>query len=457
METLGEARAFAPGIDVAGGLAPDAWAGTSPVRAVRLMETLDPSTDHPVARDLLRRVVLAGIAPPADVGDDFSRARIRAAQALASPAEYERFAARNPAAMAPRLRADAAVGAGDLDAACEVSDSVLDGRGDTDWVRLRAACHAARGETAAAELAREILRDRGEATELDMPGPRTPFWSQVAALDAAALDDFMAELAQPQVDDSALAGASPLDPLPVEPSPLDIARDYDLNDALDDPSPQGTARLYQLGKAGDAAAVSAFVRRAVASGFDADTMLDRVPAVLDPTDMAQADLPLFARHAVARSDIALIQALFEATDNDILRQRLALASDALGGGFIARPLGEGLEADLAAGTPTALSDVLIALALGAELSDTADALLDQADLDARVDTNWIAVDQAVDRGARAEILLRLAGKLPTGETAQAQGWTLYRTLRALNKAGGGGGGFPDAARRLAAHEFLRGL
>lgn len=451
METLGEARAFAPGIDVPGGLSADGWIATRPGRAVRLMESLRTDTRHPVVRDMMRRVVLSGVAPPNGAGEDFALARIRAAQALATPTEYERFAARNPVAMDPRLRAGAALERGDLMAACAVSDAIVTGRGESDWVRLRAACHEARDETAAAELARDILRSRGEATVLDMGDPVDPFWAEAWSLDQSGLETFMAELAREKVGDDLLAGEAP--DLGSDPLAVPAGAGYDINDALADPSAQGTARLFGLGRAGDAKAVAAFVERAVEAGFDPSATLSRIPALLDPAEMATVDLPLFARHAVATDDLGMIRALFEVADNPVLQQRLALAADALGGGFIAQPLGEGLEEGLASGGPTAVSDVLIALALGAELSESAEAALQDTELGgAAASADWIAIDQAIGRGARAEALLRLAAQVPPAGAATTDGWTVYRTIRGLTEAG-----FSDVARQLAAYEYLRGL
>lgn len=490
VEGLEAAKAFTPGIEVARGLNADAWAGTSAERATRLLQEIPTETPHPIVRDMLRRVVLAGLASPSGSDPAFERARIQAAQMLASPDEYARFTARNPASQDPALRVDAYIARGNLDAACEISDAITQGRGEPDWVRLRAACHMARGETAAADLARDLLRNRGEETLLVVPDPPEGFWIEAMELDAATLDRFMTDLAADMdmpAPPATLEGASPFEitsdtisqtdptdipddvlgeievgvPFSTEtlvtepPMEAEVEADLELSTLLADMSPSASAKLYLLGRAGDARAVSEFVARAEAEGLDSARVLSRIPAILDPADMAASNLPLFARYAVVTRDIVMMQALFDATMDEITRERLALASDAMGNGFIGRSLGAGLELALAETAPSATRDVLMALALGADLTEPVEAMLAEAVLPGTVDADWIGIDHAIDRGARAESLLRLAAQIASDDASinqAADSWTLYRTLRRLRDAG-----FSDTAGQLAAYEYLRGL
>lgn len=492
VDSLDAPKAFTPGISIEGALSAESWQGTSADRAIRLIEAMPVDTQHPIVRDMMRRVILSGLVLPQGGGADYDKARIAAAQRLASPEEYEQFAARNPAARDPRLRADAFIAEGDLASACEISDALQEGRGQSDWIRLRAACHDLRDETSLADLARDILRDRGEPTDLVVPDPPQDFWVRAMALDGPALTKMMTELAgepdlilevptemdlaledigtqandpmsAPSLSDDTLAETNPQptplfpssdpliqDPLvPATPAPEPIMT-YDLDAALMDESDAATARLFLLGRDGDARSVSAFVRRAVEAGLDANTVLPRIPAVLDPTDMAQVDLPLFARYAAMTRDIALMQALFIATEDEAAKERLALASDALGGGYIGRSLGEGLETALSKGAAGARKDVLMALALGANLEEETESLLADLASSQAPAVGWVALDQAIDRGTRAETLLRLADVLD--RRAEGDTVTLYRVLRKLRNAG-----LADTAGQLAAYEYLRDL
>jgi hypothetical protein len=239
------------------------------------------------------------------------------------------------------------------------------------------------------------------------------------------------------------------DPIPlfvdIEPEPT-----FDLATAMADTTDQGTARLFILGRDGSAAAVAEFVARATETGLDSSRVLSRIPAVLDPADMASVNLPLFARHAVVTRDIGLMQALFGATDDQSTRERLALASDAMGGGFYGRDLGEGLETALADDALGAVDDVLMALALGSNLTDSVETVLNTTKRSGQTDMNWFAIDHAVDRRARAESLLRFSTMIAARQADDP--WTLYRTIRGLRAVG-----FPETAGQLAAYEFLRGL
>jgi len=492
VERLGAAKAFAPGIDIAGALDSEAWQGTSAQRAARLLEGLPDNTSHPIVRDMLRRVVLSGLAPPSGADEAFERRRIMAAQELASPDEYARFVARNPAARDPALRVDAYIARGDLAAACDISDAIQQGRAEPDWIRLRAACHELRGETAAADLARDILRDRGEDPDLIVPKPAEGFWVEAMALDAADLNAMMETIAgdpgpagPPEADEGApetdaadiqeesLADTAfndpdePAAPEPsiepttdpiIEPIPLFAAPEpepeplptFDLAEAMTDTSDQGTARLFILGRDGNAKAVSEFVARASEAGIDPSRVLSRVPAVLDAADMASANLPLFARYAVLTRDIVLMQALFGAADDDAAKERLALASDAMGGGFYGRALGDGLETALENDGRGAARDVLIALALGSDLTDPVETRLRGSLPTGTANTDWLAADHAVERGAQAESLLRFAAQVDAH--GEDDPWALYRAIRGLRRLG-----FSDLAGQLAAYEFLRRL
>lgn len=486
VDQLDAAQAFAPGIQIEDALSSNAWSGTPASRASRLLETMPTETDNPIIRAMLRRVVLSGLARPEGAGETFETTRIVAAQTLATPDEYARFAARNPAARDPILRANAFIATGDLASACGISDIVQDGRAESVWVRIRAACHDLREETSAAELARGILRDRGEPTELVIPETQEGFWVDVMGLDAAALDIRMTELAgQPEPVEVAPAdGLSEPDQAerPIEEQLGDYLEDFidpatrseslsatedaglpfrltadpvppptfDLDAAMIDPSDEGTARLFILGRDGNSQAVAEFVKRAQTAGLEPARVLRRIPALLDPVEMAEADLALFARYAVVTQDIPMIQALFVATQDEQTKSRLALASDAMGGGFDDRSLGVDLATAMIDRMPGSQIDVLIALALGSRLSDRIEEELFEAAPTGELSANSLALDHAVERRAQAETLLRVAEALEAD--TENVGFKLYRAIRALRSVG-----FEDMAGQLAAYAYLRDL
>ena len=425
VDPLGEARAFAPGVASAGGLEPSAWTGTPPARAIRLLKGLDTDNAHPIAREMMRRVVLGGLAVPDGGGEPFRVARLQAAQALATPEEYAQLASRNEAANDPRIRADAALAAGDLAAACQIGDTVTVGRAETYWVRLRRACLLERGETAAAELAGDILRERGESVDLAVGDARKGFWAEVERRSGDDLRQYTSNLA-------------------IEGMDLSQGIVFDLETASLDDGTRASAQLHQLALQGDALATARFVERAQAAGLDADAVLSKIDAVLDPNAMAAADLDLFARHAVITRDLGLLSALYRSVDDEAQKQRLALASDAIGGGFYARALGEGIEQGLSDKVPLAVGDALIALALGAQLSEVAEEGLSSISL-GQPPAAWIPINAAIDRGARAETLLRLAPLVAEASTPAER----YRVIRALRQAG-----FNDLAGQAAALAFL---
>ncbi len=426
---LAAPQAFAPGIDLARGLEPSAWSGTSAARATRLLGEIEAAPDHPIARDMVRRVVLGGLAKPSgapNVQDAFETARIQAAQILASPEEYTQFAARNPGANDPRLRAEARLAAGDLSGACEIGNSLTVGRSETYWVRLRRACLLEDGQTASAELAGDILRERGEAVDLIIGERPDGIWAEVAVREGQALQSYLSNLAIADMD-------------------ISQGIVFDLEAASLDETETGSAQLYQLALQGDALATVRFVRRAEAAGLNPDRVLSKIEAVLSPTDMVAADLMLFARYGVVKRDLGVLQGLFSAVDDPAMKQRLALATDAIGGGFYRQPLGDSIEQGLSEKIPLAVHDALIALALGADLSEAAETGLSDVNLDIAPSASWLGIEAALDRNARAESLLRLAPYVGAAETPQGH----YRTIRALRLAG-----FSDLAGQVAALAFL---
>lgn len=472
VSSLDAAKPFAPGAAISdlSGLDANAWQGTSAARGAGLLGAAPKDTADPIVRDMLRRVALSGLVPPtsrsAEMSEQFDAARIALAQGVATRQEYMSFAQRNGAlANDPIRRADARLAQGDLLGACELSDQLSVGRGESYWVRLRAACHEARGETAAAELARDILRDRGEETAVVIGEAPSGFWADVSARldDPAALSVFMREIAQPPqpepAPDVALEGA----PQWPEGSDASMASgastaETAIPGALDmiAEGDQGTAQAFFLAEQGAADAMAFVARAAREAGLDPYRVIAANQGRLDPKDMALADLPLFADYAIVSGDLGLLQALYSAAPDD-LREPIALASDAMGGGFRSGPLGDDIDLRLTGATKErsefARRDALIAMALGANLSDAAAAVLSgegESAPDAALPFSLIALDVAARSGSRAETLLLAAALLDEGGALNDM--ELYSVLRSLETAG-----FFDLAAQIAARDFLRSL
>jgi len=70
--------------------------------------------------------------------------------------------ARNPdLAQSPLAQVDLALTKRDWQRACEISDTITTERALPQWARLRATCHALRGEMSAADVTRDLLRSSG--------------------------------------------------------------------------------------------------------------------------------------------------------------------------------------------------------------------------------------------------------------------------------------------------------
>jgi hypothetical protein len=475
-QELDAAQDFDPGIlpIEAGALDTALWQGTSAVRAAKLLDQAPVQSTDPLVRDMLRAVVLSGGVPPrADSEADtqaYARARLRAVLALGGAQTVDGFLARNPdLAKAPLAQVDLALGKGDAERACTLSDTVTTGRAETPWVRLRAACHALRGERAAAELTRDLLRNQGYEdaayfAQLDaVIAGRAP----VSTTSSDPLTQFLAtrkgaptELAAGRDADLAalLADFDTLDLAGIQSALGNLSFDVALGDldretAMASPSARATARLFVLGQSGDAGALDAFINRAVRAGVSETTILQKLAPMiqtLPATARAEANLGRYARAAVVTRDIGGLQSLYGALPDGPLRARIALAADAIGGGFTAQGLGRDIDSRLSdpARRTQAIEDAVIALALGATVSDTASDVLAKATLPRPTlgEGELLLLDLAARSDARAETSLRAAQLL------SRQGLNLSdraAIIRALHRAG-----LSQFSGPLAASAFL---
>jgi len=170
-ETLGDALDFDAGIAVEGALDSNLWQGTSALRAAELLSTAPLKSEDPIIRDILRTVILSGGVPPRAINgrgiQSYADARLQAVLAIEGgqsedTSTLDGFLARNPElAQSPMAQVDLAFSKGDWKRACEISDTITTERAQPEWARLRATCHALRGETSAADVTRDLLRSSG--------------------------------------------------------------------------------------------------------------------------------------------------------------------------------------------------------------------------------------------------------------------------------------------------------
>ncbi len=479
-ESLDAAQDFDAGILTEGALDTQLWQGTSANRAAKLLSTAPLNSNDPIIRDMVRTVILSGGVPPRAENESaaktYESARLQAVMAVGEGEVLDGFLARNPElTRAPAAQVDLALAKGDQARACEISDTITTGRGEPQWVRLRAACHALRGEMAAAELTRDLLRSLGYENDA--------YYAQLGALIAGrppaketnssdSLVTYLAKRGGSERETGAEAGRdadlaalfknfATLDLASIENTlgniSFDVATpDLDLETALSEPSPRATARLFVLGRSGDAGALDAFISRATRAGVSEDDMLAKLSPIiqaLPAKGRVDSNLKRYARAALLSRDIGGLQGLYSALPEGPAQARIALAADALGGGFNAQGLGRDIETRLT-GTTTqaqALTDVVLAVALGARVSDVAADVLAEANLPKATlpESQMLLLNAAVDANSRAETTLRAAtllsrSNLNTTDRAQI--------VTALRRAG-----LQRFAGQVAAEDFLAAL
>ena len=488
-ETLGAAQDFDAGVLTDGALDSQLWQGTSAARATQLLSNAPLQSKDPIIRDMVRTVILSGGVPPraTNASEDaaYGAARLQAVMGVGEGEVLDGFLARNPdLAQSPLAQVDLVLAKGDHERACEISDAITTGRGEPQWVRLRAACHALRGEMPAAELTRDLLRSSG----YDNPD----FYAQLGALiadrpvtDAAvttdALTNYLANYLARQGQSDLSSDSETGNPEAGREADLaalfevfyetdlatlenalgnisfDVAApDLDLETALSDSSARATARLFILGRAGDVKAFEGFMSRALRAGVHEDDLLLKLTPLIQTLPAqarVEANLRRYARAALLSRDLGSLQSLYSALPDGPAQARIALAADAIGGGFNGQGLGRDIETRLAdpATQAQALKDVQMALALGARLSDpVADILSESRFSSLTLPASQIALlDAAVDANSRAETTLRAATLLSRDNLNLTDRAEIVTALRRA--------GLPRFAGQIAAETFLDAL
>ncbi len=487
-ETLGAAQDFDAGILQEGALPTSLWQGTSAGWAAHLLSNAPLKSEDPLIRDIVRTVILSGGVPPRantpTEAQAYETARLQAVLALESGRSGDKsaldgFLARNPdLARAPLAQVDLALSKGNWQRACEISDTVTTERSLPEWARLRAACHALRGEMSAADVTRDLLRSSG----YDNPAYHAQMDALLTGRDPAketdSTDALVTFLASRAPKERRLVDAPPAPGKETELDSLfksfadtelsliasalgnlsfDVATpDLDLETAMSNSSPRATARLFVLGQSGDAAAMDAFLTRAVRAGVDEDAALIKLATViqnLPATARVNTNLSRYTRAALITRDIAGLQQLYAALPEGQMQARLALITDALGGGFNGQNMGRDIEGRLAVPLMRrqAVIDAQIALALGATLSDPAARVLADETLPALTlpQNQLLLLDAALRDNSQAEVSLLVATLLTRGGlniTDKA------RLISALTQVG-----LPQFAGPIAAEIYFEGL
>jgi hypothetical protein len=430
----------------------------------------------------------------------FKTARIEAIVALGEMGAAQDIISRTPVLSQNNvLKANMQLRAGNDAGACAVADTVLEGRGAPKWARLRAYCHVVRDEIAAAELTTDVLRSSGydDPTYFNlmnriMGGSGKPDFKSLSADDplhmalmsragmnwpkarpqTAAARMALSALAAPEDRLVALYAAGEalsdaqireiLTSLTVGGEDMvgAAAPNYDAAMAAD--VPLGTAQLFEIAQTGAQAdrprAVAEFLKRAKGAGAFDRFMPIMAPSIqnFSPEEQVMTDLKLFVRAAINQQDVTALRGIYGALrDKPETQERIALISDALGYGFLGGDLGIDLETRLAgdgAVKTRAERDVFIALAMGARLSDIAEAKFMSAGVGsgkAPASGALAALDASARSGAKAETALRAAGVLAIGSLDNP---SLYAVIKALSEAG-----LTKFAGRVAAEDFLQDL
>lgn len=492
-DVLGAPTAFDAGvIDVrSGGLNPNLWQGTSAALATDLIKRAPIESADPLIKDMLGAVLLSSGIPPEGDTESLKRyelAKLKAVTSAANADVVETFLRRNSAAArTPIVQVETALRNGDISTACNLSDTITEGRSEVFWSRLRTLCHLERDELAAAELTTDLLRSNDyendlyfdlvkvlsgaskrmpEATKSADPINKTLYDLAAVKLDAARPGQAFDKEADPELRLAALFKFSgvlsdtqisqvltDLATQGVEPG---VGVSVDFETARADKSAKGIAQLFSLANVSpnpevSSKAFTAFLERVpdnrARQRFTA-LMMDKIsqwPAAAQ----AQADLALFSKLAVRRSDVLTLQDLYRSIEDDTVKARIALAADAIGNGFLLGQMGSDIDSRLLSPeNERAKRDALLALALGSQLSSAASETLPGTTFGARkISEGDRAVLKAnADNQHIAQLILRLSS-LIDGQDLDASSLAFaVETLREV--------GLSQYAGRLAARDFL---
>ena len=154
-------------------------------------------------------------------------------------------------------------------------------------------------------------------------------------------------------------------------------------------------------------------------------------------DQARLDARRFTWAALRRGDLSTLRGLYQALDpDDPLAGRIALASDALGNGFLLGQLGTDIQTRLNGEGPVqanALRDALIGFALGAQMSDASFDAFKAYNAAETINPAVLAqLKSAADSGARAHLLIMIAETIGDRDVTDLSNLEIYSYIAALS-------------------------
>jgi len=177
---------------------------------------------------------------------------------------------------------------------------------------------------------------------------------------------------------------------------------------------------------------------------------------IDYNQLPTESLPIITRAAIGRNDVVALQQIYGVLgDNPEAQNRVALAADALGNGFLGGNLGTDIDGRLEqTGTKQtrALRDSLLAHALGANLSPQAIEVIDKKHSMGRLSGEAVSLSAAAKNRAQAETALRVALMLEGNPGSTVSLANIYLATSALHEAG-----LTGFASRLAAEDFVANI
>lgn len=483
------------------------WQNTTARQAIRLMENIDADASSD-ALILVRAALLSGGVPPV-AEDDLDRdaytaARLQTLLKFGAFFAFDKLAKNagvqqsNPAFIKP-LTERALLGE-DWRTACGIADMVMTERKSPYWAKLRAYCHYKRDELPAAELTADIVRRSAHKDDtffvllgcLSGNTLKEPDFAKLATpLHMAMAVDYLNKSPDIKMDTATLP--KPMAAIIARNSELEadvrfatLKRavnllsvtefEHVLSGFSDVPlvnvraftgkskwTPEIWSRVVRSAKSStDATEVARLVELALENSIKVglfEQMADlfaREIRLIPHTLQVNANADAFAQIAVRNRDLTALRGLHEAlSDENPLKDRIALAFDALSGGFLMSDLGSGIEMRLTTGGKTgvrAVRDTYIAAVLGAIISEKAENIVSAAQ-ESQTKTapegEMLLLKLAARKGAKAETALRTA-KIIAGGSAGLSDHDLADLLLALNDAG-----MTDQARQIAAADFLR--